>query len=389
MSDPDATHELVRRALAHLGAKGTDQAASTMTIPTEAYLDQARFEHEVDAIFGHLPLALALSLELPEPRTYRALMIMDTPVLLTRDDTGAARAFLNVCRHRGATLCEVGSGSSSRFTCPYHGWSYDPDGTLVGIYGAAVFGEVDRTKLGLTELPCAERSGLVWVSLDPDAVLDIDVWLGDFAPELDTLDLKNWHLLDQRQLVGSPGWKVAWDGYLESYHHKFVHPDTVGMYTVPNLLLHDAYGPHQRIVFAKKELAELVDVPEANWVEPGQYIRQIHSGFPNLSISGILGDHCLVSQVYPGPTPATTVTHQTVLAAKEPITAEARAASDTFSDMVLVAVRDEDYAIGSTIQQALPSGANHSFTFGRNEIAVQHWHRQVAHFAGEASAGDS
>jgi phenylpropionate dioxygenase-like ring-hydroxylating dioxygenase large terminal subunit len=380
--DQDEGHELARRALTHFLNNGTDQAPSTMNVPIGYYTDPDRFEHEVDRIFRHVPLAMALSLELPKPGSYRSLTVMDRPVLLTRDESGLARAFLNVCRHRGSVICEEGSGEAQRFTCPYHGWSYGGDGQLVGIFGASVFGDVDRDNRGLTELPCAERSGLIWVSLDPTNQFDIDDWLGEFAPELETLDLKNWHILDQRQLVGAPGWKVAWDGYLESYHHKFVHPETVGKYTVPNLLLHDAYGPHQRIVFARKELAELVNVPEDKWVDPGQYVRQIHSGFPNLSISGILGDHALVSQLYPGPTVDTTVTVQTVLAAKEPTTPEEQEVSAAFSETVLVAVRDEDYAIGAGIQQAINAGANESFLFGRNEIALQHYHAKVAEYAG-------
>ena len=351
-------------------------------MPVEAYLNPERYEHEVNQIFRRLPLALALSLELPEPHSYVALDVMGTPVLLARGGDGVARAFLNVCRHRGATVCALGEGTTRRFTCPYHGWNWDSSGQLTGVFGAHVFGDIDKDAYGLTPLHCAERSGLVWVSLDPDQAFDIDDWLGDFAAELDTLDLGNWHILDKRDLVGSPGWKVAWDGYLESYHHKFVHPDTVGKQTVSNLLLHDTYGPHQRIVFARREIAEIAGTPEAEWVDPGSYIRQIHSGFPNLSISGILGDHALVSQLYPGPTPDVTVTRQTVLAATKPNTPEEQAASDAFSEMTLVAVRDEDYAIGKTIQAGLASGANESFLFGRNEIALQHYHTYVAHFAG-------
>ena len=378
--DPKAV-DLVRRALAHLPAKGTDQAPSTMEQPVEAYLDVGRFHHEVDRIFRELPLAMAPSLEVPTPGSYVSVEVMGTPVLLTRDGAGRPRAFLNVCRHRGAVLCEPGAGLRSRFTCPYHGWTYTLEGELAGIFGASAFGEVDREGRGLTELPCAERSGLVWASLNPAATFDIDEWLGDFAAELDTLDLAHWHLIDQRELVGPPGWKVAWDGYLESYHHRWVHPQTVGKHTIPNLMLHDSYGPHQRIVFARHELADLVGLPESEWQDPGQYIRIIHSGFPNLSISGVLGDHALVTQLYPGPTIATTVTRQTVLAARAAATPEEHRVSAAFSEMVLTAVRHEDYAVGARIQAALESRANRTFLFGRNEIALQHYHAWVARFA--------
>ncbi|CAN0501253.1 unnamed protein product [Phaeothamnion confervicola] len=147
--------------------------------------------------------------------------------------------------------------------------------------------------------------------------------------------------------------------------------------TIGNLLVLDTYGPHQRLTFGRKTLAELVDVPESAWAVD-KHIRLIHNCFPNLSVSGILGDHCLVSQIFPGPTPSSTVTRQTVLVAKPPVTEEQRAASELFSELVLQAVRDEDYAVGRTVQDGLKSGANHEFLFGRNEPAVQNYHNTIA-----------
>ncbi|MFT4564233.1 MAG: phenylpropionate dioxygenase-like ring-hydroxylating dioxygenase large terminal subunit [Gammaproteobacteria bacterium] len=235
---------------------------------------------------------------------------------------------------------------------------------------------VDHALLGLKELNCEERAGLVYVMLTPDKTFDIDAWLGDFRQELDSLKLDSWHIFEQRELSG-PGWKVALDGYLEAYHHNSLHGKTVGKLTVGNLLVLDTWGPHQRLTFGRKSLNELVDTPESEW-DPNKHIRLIHNCFPNLSISGILGDHCLVSQVFPGPTPASTVTRQTVLCASAPNTDEARAASTLFSDMVLQAVRDEDDIVGGTIQAGLGSGANSEFIFGRNEPAVQNYHRTVA-----------
>jgi hypothetical protein len=85
-----------------------------------------------------------------------------------------------------------------------------------------------------------------------------------------------------------------------------------------------------------------------------------------------------VSQVFPGPTPETTVTRQTVLAAREPVTAEEKEVTETFSRLVLKAVSEEDYAIGFTIQEALRAGGNAFFTLGRNEPGVQHFHKTLA-----------
>ena len=367
---------LAKRALTHFVARTTDQAPGIMPMPVAAYTDPDRYRHEIERVFRRQPIALCLSLELPAPGNYVALELMGVPVLLVRGSDGQARAFLNVCRHRGAQICPHGSGSARVFSCPYHAWTYDDRGALIGRYRGETFGEVDTDALGLTPLPCAERAGLVWGVLTPGLPLDIDAWLRGMQEPLSGLCLGDWHLYLQRDLPG-PGWKVTLDGYLEVYHHDSVHGRTVGKHTVGNLLVWDTFGPHQRLVFGRRTIGELRDLPEAQW-EPEKHIRRIHSVFPNLSISGILGDHCLVSQVFPGPTPDTTVTRQTVLCSTPPATDAERDAADVFSAMTLQAVQDEDYRIGAGIQAAIRSGANTEFLFGRNEPAVQHYHQWVA-----------
>ena len=375
--NPDAESlTLARRALAHLHGKTTDQAPGTLMVPIGAYTDPDRYQREVDRVFRHLPLALALSLELPDPGSYRALTVMDVPVLLVRGKDGVARAFLNVCRHRGAQVCKPGHGTAERLVCPYHAWQYDLQGQLAGIFGASTFGSVSAQTHSLTPLQCDERAGLLWVILTPGDTMAIDPWLGEFADKLSMLRLGGWHLHEQRELPG-PGWKVVWEGYLESYHHNTVHPNTVGKFTIGNLTLHDTWGPHQRIVFGRRSLSELDAMPETQW-KPDAHIRKIHIGFPNLAISGILGDHCLVSQVFPGPTPETTITRQSVLSARKPQTDQEHKATEDFSSIVLTAVRDEDYVIGAGVQSGLKSGANTALTIGRNEPAVQHFHKTLA-----------
>ena len=376
----DAIRDLTRRVFDLWQDNTTDLAPDVMRQPVNAYLDQSRFEYEVERIFKHLPLALALSSELPGPDTYKAMDVMGVPVLLTRGADGAARAFLNVCRHRGSPLCEAGSaGSAKRLSCPYHAWSYDTAGDLVGMFGGHTFGDIDRDHLSLTSLACTEKAGFVFACLTPGITFDIDAFLGDFAPYVAALDLDQWHIFEQRTLDG-PGWKVAWDGYLEGYHQERLHPKTVGLNTIGNLMAHDTWGPHQRIVFGRKSLPQLVDQPEEEW-DLDEHIRLIHSIFPNVSISGILGDYCLVSQLFPGPTVDTSLTIQTVLCRHEPSNDEEREMAEQFSALVLQAVRDEDYWVGHQIQNALKSGATPEVLFGRNEPSLQHYHHAVERYA--------
>ena len=373
--------ELAARALKHFNEGTTDRAPSQMRIPVSAYTDEAQFQAERQAVFFESPIAVALSLEIPKPGDFLTQTIMGKPLLFTRDKEGVLHCFINVCRHRGAKVCATEKGHQSRFSCPYHAWTYSNKGELIGVYGEDSFGDVDRASMGLAELPCDERSGVIFACLTPGEPLDLDNWLGEFASKLADQNLEQWHLYTERFLSGA-GWKATLDGYLEVYHHDSVHGKTVGPYTVGNLLVHDTWGAHQRMVIARKDITELNDIAPENWEAPESYIRVVHSVFPNLSISAILGGQCLIGFVYPGETSTTTVTRQLILSAEAPETDEQKATIETFSQMTLQAVRDEDYALVATIQGALHAGANDSFLIGRNEPAVQHYHRSIASISG-------
>jgi len=97
------TLALAARALRHFADKTTDQAESTMEIPLSAYRDADRYAVEVDRIFKHLPLATALSLELPDAGNYRAMTLLGVPILLIRGEDMQVRAMLNVCGYQGGT----------------------------------------------------------------------------------------------------------------------------------------------------------------------------------------------------------------------------------------------------------------------------------------------
>ena len=379
----DEMVSLARRALEFHQNQTTAQAEQVMRMPISAYTDEVRYEAERARIFKSLPVAVALSIELAQPGDYKTLTVLETPLLLVRGDDHEVRAFLNVCRHRGARVCEAAGGNARNFVCPYHAWVYDRGGRLTGRYGADTFGDVDEENLGLAAVACQEAAGVVFVTLGSQEPFDAGTWLGGMLTQLKSLKLDEWHLFEQRELPG-PGWKVTMDGYLEIYHHNSVHGATVGQHTLGNLLVLDTYGPHQRLTLGRKSLGTLADQPEAEW-EPLEHIRLVHSCFPNLSVSGILGDHCLVSMIFPGPTSTSTRTVQYVLAAEEPATAFALEATELFSAMVLQAVANEDYHIGGLIQEGISTDANHEFLYGKNEPAVQNYHRWIARFMEQGS----
>ena len=372
---------LAKRLLTHNLNGTTDQADAIMIKSVSDYTDKEIIQKQVDVIFNNHPLPIALTIELPEKGSYKTLDVLNTPILLTRSSDGVARAFINVCKHRGAPVCEKGKGKKSKFSCTYHGWTYDNRGKLINIFQSDTFGDIDKTKIKLTELFCEERSGFIWVCINPASKPNLSNWLAGFDEEINDIGLDSWHLYKQRILDG-PSWKICWDGYLDGYHHHMVHPETVGKNTIVNLIAHDTYGPHQRFAFGKKNINELQKVDEVNW-EPEEYIRLIHSGFPNLSISAILNQFCLVSMIYPTSDLEKTVTIQNILSLNKPHPKEEIKAAEEFSELTLKAVKDEDYIMNFKIQDGINSRGNDKFMFGKNEPIQQHYHNWIDKLCGD------
>lgn len=107
-------------------------------------------------LFRHYPLFVGLSGRIAKPGDYLAEDHAGLPVLLVRGDDGAARAFVNQCRHRGAPVVK-GCGRASGFSCPYHAWRYDRQGDLIVIPDERSFPGVERASHGLVPLPLVQR----------------------------------------------------------------------------------------------------------------------------------------------------------------------------------------------------------------------------------------
>ena len=366
---------LAKRLLTHNLNGTTDQADGIMVKPVADYTDNEIISSEVNKIFYDHPVPIALSAEFKENNSYKAAKVIDTPLLITRGEDGVVRTFINICKHRGAPVCPEGTGKKSKFNCTYHGWMYNNTGNLVNIFKSDTFGDIDKSKIKLTELFCEERSGFIWACLNPDIKYDLNQWMNGFDAELDDIDLENWHLFKSIKING-PMWKICWDGYTDGYHHHMVHPETVGKNTIVNLIAHDTYGPHQRFAFGLKNIDELSDIEEKDW-EPENHLRLIHSVFPNSSISAIQNEHCLVSIIFPSPDLQETITTQYILCLKEPKTKEEIKKAEEFAELSRPAIIDEDYPINFKIQESIHSKANTEFLFGKNEPIQQHYHNWI------------
>jgi phenylpropionate dioxygenase-like ring-hydroxylating dioxygenase large terminal subunit len=368
---------MARHNLAHTRAGTLPQAPGVLRVPAAHYVDPARFEAERARIWRRLPLVLALSAELRGPGAYKALSAAGVPVLLVRGSDGAIRAFVNSCAHRGAQVVLDGSGSARRFVCPYHAWTYDERGALVGIFCEGDFGALDRAGHGLVPLPAGERAGLVWVTLDPASRLDLDAFLCGYDALLAEFGFADWHVLARREVAG-PNWKIAYDGYLDLYHLPILHKDSFGP-KFPNRALYHAFGPHQRVDAPNPRLFALEAQPEEAW-DVGELLTGVWTIFPHVSIATFEagGRGVLLSQLFPGESPRESTTVQTYLMERAP-EGEARAAAEQVFELLGFVVREEDYATGLRQQRALATGARSHVLFGRNEGGGQRFHRWLEH----------
>ena len=387
---------LTRRTLAHAEADTQPLTADVVTVPAANYHDPDRWRLEMDRIFRRSPLVVAFSDELAEPNAYKALEVAGTPVLVTRGSDGRVRAFVNMCSHRGAVLVEPGTaGTTRRITCPYHAWNYDSAGALVGVFDRQFFGPVEADQLGLTPLPCEERSGIVFAGLTPGATMDLDAHLCGYDEVLDHLGLADCVHVGSQSVEG-PNWKVAYDGYLDFYHLPVLHKDTFGADTC-NRAIYDAWGPHQRVSAPEPRMRSLAQVDESEWTTE-QMTQGVWTIFPHTSIASFKvegaadsgrpgadrmdpgrpggGRMYMVSTLFPGADPDTSVTVQHFLAAFEP-TPELEPIIEGTKRFLLGVVRDEDYLTGNRIQTALKTGAKRDVLFGRNEGGGQRFHGWV------------
>jgi hypothetical protein len=223
---------------------------------------------------------------------------------------------------------------------------------------------------------------MIFVVVTPGAPLDIDAFLCGYDEPMSYFDFGSWHLISRKQLVG-PNWKVAYDGYLDFYHLPILHKNSFG----PNMsrkALYDRWGPHQRVTTPSPALLELRDKPQSEW-DVDAISGGVWTVFPHVSFAGGPAGG-LISQLFPGPTPDRSLTVQSYFTAEQPANDEARAAAQGQADFLERVVRDEDYATGLRIQQAVETGTKSELLFGRNEGGGQCFHSWVERLVGAADS---
>ena len=211
----------------------TDVSPSLIsTLPGLSYTDPALFQREQERIFEARWIAAARSADLDGPGTFRTLDVGRENVILVRGRDRQLRAFLNVCRHRGARVCMERSGVARRnIQCGYHAWTYGLDGKLVAAPNLNKMPDVDRTEYGLIPVPLREWLGYAWVCVADEPPSFEDTVIGAVNDRLGGADvIEGWDIenLEVGRRISydvHANWKLIIENFMECYHCATIHPE--------------------------------------------------------------------------------------------------------------------------------------------------------------------
>ena len=224
----------------------TADVEECISMPPEVYTSEEWFEFEKRAVWDTEWVCLAHTGVIPKAGDYISININDDPLLIQRQNDGGVRVMSAVCQHRGHLLGEE-RGNTEVFTCEFHGWSYDMDGTLISapeLAGVHASLEELQKSYCLPSLRTEVWNGFIFVNMDGQAK--------SLAPRLKRLtkELEKHHLSDMGATPfvdwgPSPwNWKLMHENAIEPHHTSYLHK-----------------GPHD---FAPSRLATFVDWEQAD-----------------------------------------------------------------------------------------------------------------------------
>jgi carnitine monooxygenase subunit len=364
---------MARALLDLLDGKTTTRADRPVEIDAARYIDRDRFAHERRRLFLEFPQVVGLSCDLPEPGTFAAQEVAGVPVLLVRGDDGMFRAFINACRHRGARVAE-GCGPGASFVCPWHAWTYDDRGRLVGLPDRASFESLRLDHRSLTALPAHERHGLLLVLPTPGRSFEPDDVLRGIGPQIESFGIGAMHRVNAREIRVPANWKLTVENGLEVYHVAFLRRDAREPRMIGNTQTFETFGLHQRMAIPLSSIHALRDLPEREWGDPLQHFHLVHHLFPATDLT-IAGDHIALTRSDPGSHPGETVFRFSGYVWRRPESEHEHDRARIGFEALEQIVSSEHYRVAAQAQTSFEAEPGRSVLIGRNEIGIQALHR--------------
>jgi phenylpropionate dioxygenase-like ring-hydroxylating dioxygenase large terminal subunit len=362
--------DMNRDALAHMEAGTTDLGEKVTSNPVISYVDSALFDSEINEVLRNRPIPVVASTQLPNAGDYLAREFGGVPVVVLRGEDHKLRAFLNVCRHRGAQLVASGEGKGLKsFACPFHGWAYRQSGELYHVPEVKkCFPSAKMDGHGLIELKTAEAVGMLWVLLDSKSDFPIETAFESFAADLEHLRVNPLFAMPEFTYVGNFNWKIGVEAFLEVDHFPFAHAPYLTNIQFPSLSLVDAMEGNYRIVVPLKKPTQNEFVLE--WAQVMYFI------FPSTFLL-FYSTHVALLNLVPISVDKTEFRYIPLVPHKEDLENQKIREKADFLKIII----QQDFDILEGIQKGLKSGANSNFTFTRTEHVLGQFHKELAsHF---------
>ncbi len=222
-------------------------------VSREIYVNDDIYREEQERVFARAWLYVGHESQVRNPGDFFVSKMGEESVIMTRDRADRIHVFLNSCRHRGMKVCRYDDGNTRALVCPYHAWTYDLDGRLIGVqdYEGSYQPPFDKAEWGLVEVAqLANFRGTIWATWDRHAP-SFDDYLGDAAFALD-LGLRPWDGGNgELELLGSVqkwivpcNWKFIAENFAGDFFHVVTHKsvDMVGIGPTKGPGRRDDYG---------------------------------------------------------------------------------------------------------------------------------------------------
>ena len=378
----------IRRALEHLKNDTTDQFEKVEYFEPTEFTDPELAARERELVFGRVPSIVAHGSEIPNTYDFKTIRMPRNNVIISRQKDGSVKALVNLCRHRGALLEEEDCGKRRLFSCPYHRWSYDIDGSLRTITRDNTIGEVDRSQLGLVELPCEERHGFIWLVDRAGASIDVAAWLGH---EMDAIlagyDLGRLHCVKSEGFEEPVNWKIMQDAFLDGYHIQYAHPNTAAKHIHTNVMAFEDFGNHCRFVAPRKTIDRWLeeDPGERSLVED---VTETHFLGPNCTLLK-QPDHfqLLTFRPHPESPSHSTMEMRLIVPSAEDAGLDPERWERLWEknwQILLAVLHQEDFPVLRSSQQGMASRSAGRMLLGRNEVANQLFRRMMTRLLAES-----
>lgn len=188
----------------------------------EFYQDEEIYRRDVERIYMKAWLYAGHQSEIPNKGDYFLYSVAGEEVIILRGDDEQVHALLNVCRHRGSRVCLEAKGSSKRLTCPYHGWTYALDGSLIA--AAHMKADFDKSSHGLKQVHHTVFEGMIFINF-ADQPSSFDIVRNDLGPYLHPYRLDQAKVARRQSYPVNSNWKLAVENYKECYHCGPAHPE--------------------------------------------------------------------------------------------------------------------------------------------------------------------